>query len=151
MSKYAWSVAGLVLVVLFAAANWKSYVSGVQRERTRWEAKTARAEAMAREHEQRMIAAKHEAEVKYEQLKKRSARAAAGAQSELDGLRNALGERQVAADSSACPRADAGARLEQELLGYCAGALVNLAAEADRLEATVVGLQGYVKNVCQAR
>ena len=36
--------------------------------------------------------------------------------------------------------------LEQELLGTCAGALVELSKTADRLESKVVGLQDYIKS-----
>lgn len=43
-----------------------------------------------------------------------------------------------------------GATIERQLLGECAATLVTVAAGADLLAAQLIGLQGYVRNVCVA-
>lgn len=112
-----------------------------------------KAEKMARDREQSLSVFRQQAEERYVQEKTRAAAAAGRARNELDGLRDEL---YAFRSSSACKdpatagRADGAARLEGELLGQCAAALVGVAAEADRLAANVVGLQEYVKRVCVA-
>lgn len=110
-----------------------------------------KAEELARKREQSLSVYRQQAEEKYVQEKTRAAAAASRARNELDGLRNelyALGPSSARKGPAATGRADGPARLEGELLGQCATALVGVAAEADRLAASVVGLQAYVKNVC---
>jgi hypothetical protein len=150
----------LVLAVVLAGTSWRAYVAGQEDVRVQWDQDKAerialalQAEQRARTREQELVAARQQAEDQYVQLKKRAAAAAAGAQSELGRLRDELARPDgdpSGGDSGAAQRADGGARLERELLGQCAEALVGMAAEADRLEAVVVGLQGYVKQVCMA-
>lgn len=72
--------------------------------------------------------------------------AAASANSMLDSFNAALGSK-AAPDSPAARVPDGGAGPEQELLGNCASTLVRLAAEADRLEEVIVGLQTYIKDI----
>jgi hypothetical protein len=151
---------GLILATLLVGTHWKAYVVGQQGVRAQWNQDKAQrvalalqAEQAARVREQELQAAKQQAEVRYAQLKKRAASAAAGAQSELGRLRDELASTDrdpAGGDPGTTQRADGGAGLERELLGQCAAALVGVAAEADRLEAVVVGLQGYVKQVCLA-
>lgn len=68
-------------------------------------------------------------------------------------LDDSLRQLQAALDSPASGDSTTGARvngtggLESELLGHCAQALSGLAGQADRLEAKVIGLQGYVVGV----
>ena len=110
-----------------------------------------KAEKAARDREQTLSVYRQQAEEKYVQEKTRAAAAANRARSELDGLRHelyAIGPSTAGKGAPATGRADGGARLEGELLGQCATALVGVAAEADRLAASVIGLQSYVKNVC---
>ncbi|NBU79951.1 MAG: DUF2514 family protein [Sphingomonadaceae bacterium] len=149
-----------ILVGAMATTHFMAYRAGRAHVRAQWDADIVKREKQvidlqqaARAREQQLVAAKNEAEVRYVQLKKQAAVAAAGAQSALDGLRNelAIAPSATCADPAAGARADAGTRLESDLLGHCAQALVGLAAEADRLEAQVVGLQGYVKQVCLRR
>lgn len=112
------------------------------------------AEQSFRKKEQQLVTAKQQAEVRYVQEKRKAADAAVGAQSALDGLRDTLAQRDrdiASTDSTACARVDGAARLERDLLGACAKALAGLATEADGLEARIVGLQSYVKDVCQKR
>lgn len=149
--------AALIVAALLAGTHWKAYVSGKQTVQAEWNLdiqqrteQALAAEQAARNQEQKLVAAKQKAEAAYVNEKRKAARAAAGAQSELDRLRDSLAERGDSPDPGSCtqPRVDGGARLEQELLGHCAGTLTRLAAEADRLETIIVGLQGYVKDVC---
>lgn len=113
----------------------------------------ATAESQARAREQSLVAAKQKAEEAHEVNKKQSQRAIAGARSELDRLRDLLATRAAshpAADPAPSAGTDAAACTERELLGEGAGHLAELAAEADRLTATVSGLQGYIRGVCTA-
>lgn len=105
-----------------------------------------------RSKEHQLVAGRQNAEVRYVEEKRKAVAAAAGAQSELDRLRSTLAAPDPGAcsDPASAARADGGARLERELLGQGAQALVGLAAEADRLEAQVIGLQQYVNQVCLA-
>ena len=144
--------AALVAIVLLVGTHWKAYKVGGRVVEAEYQARTLAAEQKARELEQHLVAQKQKAEEAYVQEKRKAAAAAAGAQSELGRLRNALTSRsQPSADPAAGPGTDDRTGLEQELLGQCASALVSMAAEADRLETVIVGLQGYVKNVCLAR
>lgn len=111
-----------------------------------------KAEKAARDREQALSVFRQQAEEKYVQEKNKAAGAASRARIELDGLRNQLYAIPSPAgkDPATALRADGRDSLERELLGACASTLVGVAAEADRLAAVVVGLQGYVKNVCLA-
>ena len=105
-----------------------------------------------REREQALNQARQKAEERYVEKKRRATVAAGRARTELDGLRDtlyALGAPAAGQDPAAACRTDAGA-LERQLLGQCAAALVGVAGEADRLAAQVLGLQGYVREVCLA-
>jgi hypothetical protein len=131
----------MAVALALAATHWKAYVAGQNDVRVKYQ-------AAALEAEQELVAAKQKAEAAYVQEKRKAAIASAGARDALDGLRDAIAERDAAQAAATCTRVDAGAGLERELLGQCAQALVGVAAQADGLEALVVGLQGYVKNVC---
>lgn len=90
----------------------------------------------------------------YVQEKRKAAAAASGAKHELDRLHDTITSGNTTESdngSSTISRVDGGTRLEQELLGQCAATLVAMAAEADRLETVIVGLQSYVKNICLAK
>lgn len=110
------------------------------------------AEQGAREREQALNQARQKAEERYVEEKRLAAVAAGRARAELDGLRDTLYTLDAPAagkgTTPAC-RVDAGA-IERQLLGQCATALVGVAGEADRLAAQVLGLQGYVREVCLA-
>lgn len=103
---------------------------------------------------QTLQAEKQKVDQLYVQEKRKAAIAASGAQHELDRLRDTLTSGNTTKSdngSSTVSRVDGGTRLEQELLGQCAATLVAMAAEADRLETVIVGLQSYVKNICLAK
>lgn len=160
MYRYAIAV---VIAVALSATHWKAYVVGKNNVMFQWQQEkmqlvqaALKAEQNAREKEQQLAVAKDKAEKRYVDEKRKAAVAASSASAELDRLRDTLatasidnGKENHCSCSSA--RVDGGARLERELLGHCATTLVQLAAEADRLETVVVGLQGYVNNVCLAQ
>jgi len=103
---------------------------------------------------QTLQAEKQKVDQLYVQEKRKAAAAASNAQRELDRLRDTLTSGNTTKSdngSVTLPRTDGGTRLEQELLGQCAATLVGMAAEADRLETIIVGLQSYVKNICLAK
>lgn len=109
-----------------------------------------KAEEFARARERTLAQARQKVEENYAQEKRKAAVAASRARTQLDGLRDELAANdaaQASADPAATCRADAGA-LERELLGQCAAALFGMASEADRLATQVLGLQGFVRNVC---
>lgn len=112
-----------------------------------------KAEQAAREREQTLVQARQRVEEAYVQEKRKANAAAIRASTQLDGLRDELyalsAPGPTGADSTPACRVDAGT-LERELLGQCATALVGVAAEADRMAAQVLGLQGYVRQVCTA-
>jgi Fe-S cluster assembly scaffold protein SufB len=145
---------GAVLFALVAllGTHWKAYVSGGKAVEARYQAQVLAAEQKARELEKTLVVEKQKAEERYVEHKRQAAVTAAGARAELGRLRSALASRR---EASANPATVAGTNgrtgLEQELFGQCASALVSMAAEADRLETWVVGLQGYVKGVCLPR
>jgi hypothetical protein len=150
----------LLLVVLAALGltHLSAYKFGADGVRVRWERDVAERNAAAlvmeqeaRAKEQRLVEEKQKVEVRYADEKRRRAASAAAADRELGRLRDAL----VAAPAefgseapAACARVDGGAGLERQLLGHCATTLVQLAQVADQQEARIVGLQGYIRNVC---
>lgn len=146
MSRYAYTAAAVVLLVLLTATHWKVYHLGRTLKQAEYNQAVAAATERARAREQALVVAKHEIEVRYADLKKRTAAAAAGAQSELDRLRGDLAARGPGQGASPGARVDGGP--ERELLGACAASLVSMAGEADRIAAQLIGLQGYVQGVC---
>lgn len=147
-----------VLLVVLGATHFTAYRAGKGAVRAAWEQEKAATTAQLleqersfRRKEQALVAERKKLEDRYAQEKRKAADAAAGAQSALGGLRDALASAPscpAGADPTAAGRTAGAARLESELLGHCAQTLVDLAAEADRLEARVVGLQQYVTQVC---
>lgn len=153
--------AALVLAVVLGATHFTAYRAGRAHVRAAWDKERAElatkaldAERAARKKEQALAAERKKLEDRYAQDKRKAADAAAGAQSDLDRLRDALAAAPgcpATANPAAASRAAGASRLELDLLGACATALTDLAAEADRLETRVVGLQSYVKEVCLKR
>lgn len=154
-----WRIVAAALIVVMLAvthvwayhegkASGKTALDKAVAEQTR---KTLELERQARAKEQQLVVEKQKAEAQYAQAKRQAAVAATTAVSELDRLRHELAAssaRGAGQDTATAPRAPSRAGLESELLGHCAQALTGMAAEADRLEALVVGLQAYVKGVC---
>ena len=153
---YTHIAAAIVSALLAAFGTWQvqgwRYTSQIAQIQKVHAQQLQKAEEAARQREQSLSVFRQQAEEKYVQEKTRAAAAASRARTELDGLRDALHAARTGPgqDPGAACRADGPARPEGELLGQCAAALVGMAAEADRLAAVVVGLQGYVKGVCLA-
>ena len=159
---YRYAIAIIVAVVL-CATHWKAYVVGKdmvmsqwQQEKTQLAQAALEAEQIARKKEQELVVAKEKAEKQYVEEKRKAAKSAASASAELDRLRDTLATAPTnSGEESHCActgtRVDVATGLERELLGHCAASLVQLAAEADRLETVIVGLQSYVKDVCLAQ
>ena len=148
--------AALVALGLVFSHGWfyhegkASGKAAFEKARAEYTERVLEQERLAREKEQALIADKQQAEVKYEQVKRAAANAATGALSELDRLHHTLAAREARA-AAAAPSTCAGAHAratEAELFGTCAGALTQLAADADGLRAQLIGLQAYVNNVC---
>jgi hypothetical protein len=153
-----WIAAALVAILAFT--HFSAYRTGKGVVKREWDKSVVeqrealiKAQAEVRKVEQALVAARQETEKRYVEQKRRIAADAAGAESQLARLRDELAARNGAAAQAATPSCGVNGRagLESELLGHCSKALVGMAQEADRLEAVVVGLQDYVKSVCQAK
>lgn len=148
-------LAAAILAAL-AISHGMAYKTGRATIRAEWDkdktertAQALKAEQDARAKEQALQAEKTKVEARYAAEKKRNASAAASLNTELDGLRNALAAVEASANTGTASGANGAGRLERELLGHCAAALVGLAKEADRLETKLIGLQDYVRGVCK--
>jgi hypothetical protein len=134
------------------------YGAGKNAVQVKWNADVSKqiqnalaAEQAARAKEQALAAQRQELEKRHADEKRRAAAAAASANAELDRLRRqiaATAGHNSPADSGSAPGAD-GAAAFPELFGQCAGALVELGQEADRIKAIASALQDYAKNVCR--
>jgi hypothetical protein len=155
------TIATVVVLFALSLSHYFVYNKGQEVVHNLWtKDKLARAESEANAADealkklQALQAEKQKVEQLYVQEKRKAAIAASGAQRELDRLRDTLtSDNTTESDngSSTIPRVDGRTGLEQELLGQCAATLVAMAAEADRLETVIVGLQSYVKNICLAK
>lgn len=153
-----WIAAALLAALAFS--HFTTYRMGKNTVRQQWDQSVAeqremlaKAQQQARAAEQALVVAKNEAEKRYVEQKRKAAADAAGTERMLEQLRDNLAARDRAAAQAAATSTgiDAGTGPERELFGACAQTLVRLAQEADRLEATVVGLQQYVRGVCQSQ
>jgi hypothetical protein len=155
---YTHVVAGLLGAAVAALGVWQvqdwRFNARISQMQEAHEVNLRKSAEAARAQEQALSAAKQKAEEAYAFEKRKADVAARSARAELDGLRNELYAIPAPAlGSSSNPttttRTD-GASIERRLLGECAATLVEVASGADRLAAQLVGLQGYVRNVCVA-
>lgn len=148
------AIAALSAAVLSALFAWQvqawRYDTRVASIQAAQASRVAQAEATYRAQERALVAAKNLAEVRYAEQKKLAARSADGARIALDGLRDSIAASSgaTASNPTASPGTD-GSNAAREVVGECAGALVAMAAEADRLTVMVGGLQNYVGAVCR--
>jgi hypothetical protein len=142
----------LALSLALSGLLWKAYKIGGDQVTRAWDADKleqardlAKFSEAARSKEQEIQA--NTRKVTNDYIAQKKLHAAAAARS-ADSLRDLQAELATPAQSCGDPatpsRTNATVGLERELLGQCAKALTELAADADRLEAQVVGLQGYV-------
>jgi hypothetical protein len=153
---YTHVAAGLLGAAVAALGVWQvqdwRYNARIAQMQEAHEVSLRKSAESARAQEQALSAAKQKVEEAYALEKRKAAVAARSARAELDGLRNelyALPTPVAGADPAPIARVD-GASPERKLLGECAAALVEMAAGADLLATQLVGLQGYVRNVCVA-
>lgn len=155
------TIATVVVLLALSLSHYFVYNKGQEAVHDLWtkdKLVKATAEANAADEAlkklQTLQAEKQKVDQLYVQEKRKAAVAASSAQLELNRLRDTIASSNTTKDdtgSVTIPRTDGRARLEQELLGQCAATLVAMAAEADRLETVIVGLQSYVKNICLAK
>jgi uncharacterized protein YlxW (UPF0749 family) len=153
---YTYVAAGLLGAAVAALGAWQvqdwRYNAKIAQMQEAHEASLRKSAEAARAQEQALSAAKQKAEEAYAIEKRKAAVAARSARAELDGLRNelyAIPSPIAGANPVTTPGVN-GVTIERQLLGECATALVEVAAGADLLAAQLVGLQGYVRNVCVA-
>lgn len=149
-----------VLVAIFAFTHFTAYRFGAGVVKREWDKSVAeqrdllmKAQEQIRQKEQELVEAKNESEKRYVEQKRKASADAANTERLLGRLRDELAARDAVPAQAATPftGVDGGAGLERDLFGACASTLVRMAQEADRLEAQVVGLQGYVNSVCKAK
>lgn len=153
---YTHVASGLAGAIIAALGVWQvqdwRFNTRIARMQEAYAVSLTKSTEAARAQEQALGAAKQKAEEAYAIEKRKAAVSARSARAELDGLRNelyAIPTPAAGSNSAAIPRTD-GATLERRLLGECAATLVEVAAGFDLLAAQLVGLQGYVRNVCVA-
>lgn len=148
MSLYARLAGLLAVLVLLAGVAWKIDQNGYKRSQAKWTAEKLAMSENARLREKALNLSTERIDRDY-QKQKAADRVAAGAAA--DSLRDFTAI--IKPDSPASPASgtDGTGGLDRELLGHCAEALTSLGQTADRLESKVVGLQSYVKDVCQAK
>lgn len=153
---YTHVAAGLIGAAIAALGVWQvqdwRYNARISQMQKAHAQSVQQATEAARNQEQALVAARQKAEEAYAIEKRKAAVAARSARAELDGLRDtlyALPAPSPGANPTSPSRAHA-APIERQLLGECAAALVEVAADADFLAAQLVGLQAYAKNVCSA-
>lgn len=158
LSPRLWIAAALVAILAFT--HFYAYRLGRIAVQAKWNQQIAeqreqiiKAQQTVREVEQKLVMARQESERQYVEQKQVAAASAAATELQLRRLRDQLAARDRAAAKAAASssRTDGSASQERDLFGKCADALVGLAKDADGLNAQVIGLQGYVKNVCQAQ
>jgi hypothetical protein len=161
---YAHVTAGLLGAILAALTVWQvqdwrfsARIAQMQQDHTvdlKVAADIAAAQQVAAlDKLQALNTAKQKVEEKYAIEKRKAAAAASSARAELDGLRKELRTPPPALPLlQSTPSTDGvnAGTVERKLLGACAAALVEMAAGADSLATQLVGLQGYVRDVCAA-
>lgn len=156
LSPRLWMMAALAAALI--GSHWYVFTAGKSSVQAKWDKDIAEraqialaAEQAARQKEQSLVAQKDQLERRYVDQKRKSEAAAARANAELSRLRDeirAAASRPASKDPAPASRAD-GTNAFPELLGECAGALLELGQEADRLKGIAGGLQDYAKNVCR--
>lgn len=151
----------LIMSLALLGSHWKAFKSGDKKGDARvtsaWNAEKleqakdlAKFSEAARTKEAEMQANTRKVINDYHTQKKLHDADAASAANSLRDITDELAiAPETCNDPATAKRANGAIGLERELLIQCAKALTNLASDADRLEAQVVGLQGYIKGVAQ--
>lgn len=149
-----WRLVALVvtLVITHGAAVWMGCSIGksaLDKAMIEQQNQIIELEQQARETEQRLVAEKHQAEVKYAQSKREVARIATDNLSELERLRHAIASGSATSKNTTSSTGAYGAA-ERELFRACAETLTGMAAEADQVAVKLNALQAYA-NLCAAK
>jgi predicted phage gp36 major capsid-like protein len=147
---WAWALAALLAWGAFQKhrATSATKAAAVAEQQAAIEAATAEAERQARAQEQAFADNARKASDEYTRKVNAARAAAADARTALDGLRDTIAAAPTcSAGQSAAPASgpNGAGNIYAELLGSCATTLQGLAAEADRLEGKLTGLQDYIK------
>lgn len=135
-----------IAIVAVLAAFGGTYMKGRHDVRAEVAAEVAEANDEARRFEQQRAARAGETIDAYIKARNVASASAGTARTELDRLRGALATQPAGDDACAAVRA-AGAR-ERLMVGECATALQAVAEDADRIQAKLTALQGWVTAVC---
>ncbi len=149
-------IAAVVGCLLTATAGyWVGHESGRKDVQSRWDAEKVRAYAAAEVARKRVTQIEQEAEIEVRRLSdaysKEVARrdaALSASHRELDRLRHAIAaaDRNRLPKPAACrPEADGAASVAGDLLSACAGELVEMGEQAERLAGQVISLQDYIR------
>jgi len=145
---------GAILIAL-AGSHFTAYRSGGASARAQLQAyqleqtqAAAAASEAARAKETVLQTNLAKVQANYAKVKKDNAVLVSSLDDSLQQFKTALGDRSLKNPAST-PGANGAGGLEWELLGNCAQSLAQLAETSDRLENKVVGLQGYVRDVCR--
>ena len=147
----------LALAGLLAFTHYKAFNGGKAAVQVRWDkerseitAEALKASEAARAKENVLTAANQKVSADYAKQKKVNAVLAADLDDSLRQLQTAINS-PVSANTPTPAGAYGRGGLERELLGGCSTSLAEMAITADRLETKVVGLQGYVRDVCMTK
>jgi hypothetical protein len=138
----AYAVCAVAVIGGFKWLEHRAEQRGYDRAKTEQVARDLETLKATQAKERELLKAKQLAEVKYVETKQLAKRDAAAAGNELDRLRNELAKRN---DSTAIAGTDG--TTERELFGTCAGAITDMAREADEVTNKLTGLQGYVNAI----
>jgi len=146
-------LAALVLLSALAAgyAFWTNHQRDIGRAEitAQWTAEKLAESEAARQREKALTLATQGVDHAYQKDKQRRAaadRATAGRLRDFEAALAGAGS----SDAAAATRDHGAGSVERELLGNCAASFAAMGAEADRLASKIVGLQGYVRDVCLA-
>ncbi len=143
MSRYFYTAAAFVLMLLLTASHWKAYHLGRELKQAEFNQAVANAIERAREREQALLAANEKVRADY--AKQKTANAAL-VRANADRLR----EFQVASNSAAGADTAAASGIDDPyrlIANQCAAALVVLDEHAQGLRATARALQEFSANV----
>lgn len=138
---------GLALAGVVGFAGVKGYRMGVSVSTARFEALRAEEKAEADRRQKALVSGVQKAAQEAYDAQVEAESNVARADRAVDGLREAAVRANLRADAAATAVADGIAA--RTLLAECAGLYRDVAREADRLRAVVIGLQAYAREVSQ--
>lgn len=145
-------VLALFVSLALAATLWKAYVMGQNDIQQKWDKQTTTLALETLKQSEKYRAKEQQAQINVTKVQNEYAAAKKLNANLARGLTDSLRELQATLDSAATSNAPTpsgahGAGIEYQLLGNCAGNLVGISAEAQRLAGKVIGLQNYINAV----